>query len=163
MDGIDPLTGKPPLNTGSRKKKKTGKSEKGLFSRLMESEPAETRDTVYGITASEGAEGGLEELLDGVHHRGDLLKQYPSPERVRDYKQAVRRFMAYIVAHSLNIEEHAGARLSPFKKQKKYTQIQVIDEKLEKLGNGVMKNQQEQLELLGKVEEINGLLIDLMS
>jgi uncharacterized protein YaaR (DUF327 family) len=48
-------------------------------------------------------------------------------------------------------------------RRKKFTQVQVIDEKLEQLAAGILANQKNQLALLAKIEEINGLLVDLIS
>jgi len=45
--------------------------------------------------------------------------------------------------------------------QKKYVIIRVIDEKLEDLAAHVLKSQGEQLDILDRIDEINGLLIDL--
>jgi uncharacterized protein YaaR (DUF327 family) len=47
------------------------------------------------------------------------------------------------------------------KKQKRYTMIRVVNEKLEKLAAGIMQNQYSQMEILRRVEEINGLIVDI--
>jgi uncharacterized protein YaaR (DUF327 family) len=47
-------------------------------------------------------------------------------------------------------------------KRKKFTQVEIIDQKLEQLAAGILSNQKDQLGLLGKIEEINGLLVDLL-
>jgi uncharacterized protein YaaR (DUF327 family) len=47
-------------------------------------------------------------------------------------------------------------------KGKEYTKIQVIDKKLEDLAAMLLSSQVRQMELVSRLEEIRGLLIDLM-
>ena len=72
----------------------------------------------------------------------------------------VKRFMKIIVKKSLVTEEHSsGVNIL---KRKRFTLVQIIDTKLERLAAGVLTEQKEQLEILRKVDEINGLLVDLL-
>ncbi|MCK5198436.1 MAG: DUF327 family protein, partial [Spirochaetales bacterium] len=59
-------------------------------------------------------------------------------------------------------ETTAGANFNPLKKQKRYTIIRVVDEKLERLAAGVLQNQSDKLYILEKIEEINGLIVNLL-
>jgi uncharacterized protein YaaR (DUF327 family) len=43
-----------------------------------------------------------------------------------------------------------------------YTKIQVIDKKLEEMAMRLLSNQVSQLEIVNRLEEIKGLLVDLM-
>jgi hypothetical protein len=45
---------------------------------------------------------------------------------------------------------------------KKYTSIQVIDKKLEDLAAMLLRNQGQHIDMLSSLEEIKGLLIDLL-
>jgi uncharacterized protein YaaR (DUF327 family) len=148
--------------SGNKKKEKTGIRS---FAQLVSSEAvaSETVDTsaiperLIGLAP----EKILEALLDDVHSSGDRLKGSQLPDNIVAYKNAVRSFMKYIVASSYTvIERTSGGNIL---KRKKFTQVQIIDEKLEQLAAGILSNQKDQLGLLGKIEEINGLLVDLMS
>jgi uncharacterized protein YaaR (DUF327 family) len=56
-----------------------------------------------------------------------------------------------------------GLRNSPKAEDRKgYTKIQIIDRKLEDLAAMLLTNQGRQLELVSRLEEIRGLLIDLL-
>jgi uncharacterized protein YaaR (DUF327 family) len=46
--------------------------------------------------------------------------------------------------------------------QKKYTIIEVIDERLDRLTRQVLASQGQQLDLLADIEEIQGLLVDIL-
>ena len=53
----------------------------------------------------------------------------------------------------------SGANIA---KRKRFTLVKVIDEKLEALAS-VLAAQKEQLAILAQIDEINGLLVDLVS
>ena len=69
--------------------------------------------------------------------------------------------MRYVVKHSRRVEHQEGVRLSLFKAPKRYTLIAVVDRKLEQLAAGILQNQRDKLEILRKVEEIQGMLVDM--
>jgi uncharacterized protein YaaR (DUF327 family) len=103
----------------------------------------------------------LSALLDEIYEIGERLKRDPLPASVLRYKSAVRGFMDLVVRTSLDVVENQS---SPnILRQKKYTLIRVIDQKLERLASGVLSTQREALDVLGRIEEINGLLVDLVS
>ncbi len=103
----------------------------------------------------------LSTLLDDVHSAGDALKEKPLPDNIVAYKNAVRSFVRYVVERTYTVTESVSG--GNILKRKKFTQVRVIDEKLEQLAAGILSNQRPQLGLLEKIEEINGLLVDLMS
>ncbi len=110
-----------------------------------------------GLTGLEKAE----DLLDDVYQLGESLKQDGTLGTLHKYRDAVRKFYKFVVTHSLEAAQVEG-RLNPkTMSRKQYTLISVIDEKLEKLGAAVIRSQKEQLELLKKIDEIYGILIDL--
>lgn len=146
----------------NRKKEKTGLKN---FDRLLKTE-------LHGVEENTAAfipahllglppEKILEALLDEVHSSGDLLKEKQLPDNIVAYKNAVRSFVRYIVDRAYTVTESTSG--GNILKRKKFTQVQVIDQKLEQLAAGILSNQKDQLGLLGKIEEINGLLVDLMS
>ncbi len=50
----------------------------------------------------------------------------------------------------------------PVLDEKKWVKIKVVDEKLEKLASYIVQSQKNQLTILKKIEEIEGILVDLM-
>jgi uncharacterized protein YaaR (DUF327 family) len=131
-------------------------TKKPLFSALLEKSAQET-EQVRELLPSEEA---VKELLDGVHSAGDALKSRPFPEEIKQYKTAVRDFLHYVVENGYTVEEQiSGGNIL---KRKKFTLVQVVDRKLEQLAAGILAGQRSQLEILAKVEEINGILVDLL-
>jgi len=127
----------------------------GFLGRAATPEPAES---TAGVPGADGA--ALEVLLDEVYASGQDLARNPSPENIVAYKKAVGRFIRQVVDGSLEIAETEG-RLRKDMKKPKYALLHVIDEKLEKLGAYVLSNQKDKLEILRKVDELHGLLVDL--
>ncbi|OQX29790.1 MAG: hypothetical protein B0D92_01880 [Spirochaeta sp. LUC14_002_19_P3] len=103
----------------------------------------------------------LEDLLDEVHIAGGQLKQDASLSYLNSYKTAVRRFMHYVIEKSIEVNEIAGIRNPKTMRQKNYTLLKIVDEKLESLAAHILKNQTDQLSILQRVDEINGLLVDI--
>jgi uncharacterized protein YaaR (DUF327 family) len=120
------------------------------------------------------SEETLNFLMDEVRSAGDLLRNRPFPDEILRYKQAVRNFMHYVVENSYKLEHETGVPkfLKPgYKgprgtpeamKQITYTKIQVIDKKLEDLAAMLISSQMPQMEIASRLEEIKGLLIDLL-
>ena len=144
-------------------KKKTDKKEKAqrkTFSQLVES-AAEQEESLAPDLSETGHRRGVEELLDAVFSSGDRLKKTITMEAIKDYRQKVKAFITYAVRHSMAAEETtSGANIM---KRKRFTLVKVIDEKLEALAASVLAAQRDQLAILAQIDEINGLLINLVS
>lgn len=128
----------------------------GFFGLLNKAEDSTAQTPLSG---PEG-EAQLEQLLDDVYASGQELAVNPNPENVIAYKKAVGRFVKQIVAASVELTETEG-RIRKDMKKPRYAVLHIIDEKLEKLGAFVLQNQKEKLEILRRVDELHGLLIDL--
>ncbi len=146
--------------SSSSSKKKVSKkgTEKISFSSLLDID----NKTISDIDSPDYSDLDLEELMDKVHETGERLKESPTLDNVKSYKLAVSGFLKFIVKNTLTSETRAGASFNPLKKQKRYTIIRVVDEKLERLAAGVLQNQSDKLFILAKIEEINGLIVDLL-
>ena len=144
-------------------KKKAGKKEKSArktFSELVES-AAEGESALAGDFDGEERRRSLEELLDGVFASGEQLKKAPTVDRIKEYRQKVKAFVKYAVERSISVEERtSGANIL---KRKRFTLVKVIDTRLEELAASVLSSQKEQLSILAQIDEINGLLVDLVS
>jgi hypothetical protein len=127
------------------------------FSSLLEE--ARTEATESPALELPPSEEALRALLDDVHESGERLKEKPFPEEIKRYKAAVRNFLHYIVENGYTVEEHVGGK--NILKRKKLTLIQVVDRKLEQLAAGILAGQSSQLDILARVDEIAGLLVDL--
>jgi uncharacterized protein YaaR (DUF327 family) len=156
------------------KKIKSIRRDNTKFSHLFDDLRGKTADELGPLQDLPVSDDTVNFLMDEIRSTGDVLKSRPLPEEIMRYKQAVRNFINYVVqnAYSLEHEEGLPNKLKPaFKgrrgtpeadKVKAYTKIQVIDRKLEDLAAMLLSSQVRQMELVSRLEEIRGLLIDLL-
>lgn len=103
----------------------------------------------------------LEELLDEIYELGEAVKKEPGQETVLSYKRAVRRLVRIAVNRGLDVEEQLS---SPnILRQKRFTLVKVIDQRLDRLVSEVLVSQRDAIDVLARIDEINGLLVDLVS
>jgi hypothetical protein len=159
VDRIDPLTGAPiPFHRNEKRRvEKKGEIKRDFRSFVRSVDEADSMLDLPDIP--DGAD--LEGILDEIHQAGERLSEDPGMKNVLAYKRIVKAFLRYVVKNTRRIEHQEGARLSIFKAPKRYTLISVVDKKLEQLAAGILQNQSDKLEILKKVEEIQGLLVDL--
>jgi uncharacterized protein YaaR (DUF327 family) len=136
------------------------KARKSRFSSILDETKIDESQKTENANAVFSQDHSIKDLLDDVHSSGEKLKNRPFPEEIKQYKQAVRNFLHYIVENGYTIEEQVSGT-NPLKR-KKFTLVQVVDKKLDQLAAGILAGQSNQLEILAKVDEIKGILIDLM-
>jgi len=157
-----------------KKTKGIRRGEKTDFSQLFDDIRGRTADELGALRELPVSEESINFLMDEVRSAGDTLKDRPFTEEILRYKQAVRNFINYVVKNGFDVAsekgipnflkpQFSGERGTPeAMKGKKYTTIQVIDRKLEDLAAMLLSNQKSKLELVSRLEEIRGLLVDLL-
>lgn len=154
------------FNQKPGRKKRTKETEKGVqkkFDDFMHESRIETEVQSLEFNAAEQAiknDEVLIKLQDEVFSKGDTLRKKITLETIKDYKKAVADFLAYFVSHTYDFKQTPEVRLSY--RQPKSSTIRLINEKLEKFANELFTNQLKQLEILERVDEIKGLIIDLL-
>ena len=144
-------------------KKKAGRREKTQrreFSNLVESAAEESELTPEDFNDARRRRS-VEELLDAVFSAGDSLKKAPTLEAIKEYRRHVKEFVKFTVAHSIAVEETTSG--TNILRRKRFTMVKVIDEKLEALAMSVLAAQKDQLAILAQIDEINGMLVNLVS
>jgi uncharacterized protein YaaR (DUF327 family) len=147
-------------------------AQKTSFSTLLEAEKS-TAD-LGPLPDLPVSDETLDRLMDDVRSAGDELRNRPFADEIIRYKRAVRNFMFYVVENGLQIHEstgipkflkagYQGPRGTPESQERRvYIQVQIIDKKLEDMAAVILTSQISQLELTARLEEITGLLIDLL-
>lgn len=133
------------------------------FLKSAESANTETNEIPPEIAKLSYAKA-IETLLDSVYSSGSILSKKQTMEEVQNYKRAVKNFVNFVVKNCYEVESFQTSKATALAKRKRPKQfylIEVIDKKLDKLATEVLINQRNQLAFLAKIEEINGLLIDL--
>jgi len=157
-----------------KKPKSLRRGEKTDFSSMFDDFRGKTADQLGPLQNYAASEEALNSLMDDVRDAGDVLKDRPLPEEISRYKQAVRNFINYVVQNTYSLENDKGLPkyLKPgfrgergteeSKEQIRHTVIRVIDKKLEELASMLLTSQARQMQLVARLEEIRGLLIDLL-
>lgn len=104
-------------------------------------------------------------LKDKVDEAGERLAGEFSPDAFSSYRLAVNQFVKYIVKNNFSVTRHkrvgfnkrTGKRLAP------HLQIQVINQKLDMMAADMLSNHINKLKALARVNEIQGLIVDLMA
>jgi uncharacterized protein YaaR (DUF327 family) len=178
IDGTDPSIYMNPGTFGQVKEEKKSKGirrgEKTEFSELFDNLRGKTAEELGPLRNLPASDEAVNTLMDEVRDSGDRLKSRPFAEEIMRYKQAVRNFINYVVQNCYSKENEDGI-LNKFKpsfkgkrstpeatEAKRYVKIQVIDKKLEDLAAMLLSSQGRQMELVSRLEEIKGLLIDLL-
>ena len=146
---------KEPLITKGEKSKKFTEILKEKF--LISGMPLTTsHQEAVGFTEEEY----LEKLQDAVHLAGDALSDAVSTENILLYKNAIKKFVNYILDKAYRIENVVTSSLNPARK-KAWTIVKVINKKLDTLVADLMFNQLKKMEILQRIDEIKGLIVDL--
>lgn len=149
---IPGLTGRRP------EKKRDAPKVAGTFKSMLHG--AREAENSASLALEPYSEAEAAELLDAVHSFGEALRKDPNPEHIRAYKKAVRDFVHYVVENAYGLNEQTSGR--NILKRKKYTTVVVVDEKLERLAADLMSTQRDRLDILRRLDEIHGLLVDLL-
>jgi uncharacterized protein YaaR (DUF327 family) len=144
------------------------------FLSLLEQSREEAAEKMGDLRELPPSREAAEKLLDEVRSAGDDLRNRPFSQEILHYKKAVRDFIHYVVENGLAVDEqvgipkylrpgYRGLRGSPDSQERtvRYV-VQVVDRKLEEMAARLLTEQVSQLELLSRLEEINGLLVDLL-
>lgn len=150
-------------NEQSQKKKKAEKKENVTFSRVF-SEIEQKTSTLISNEVLKRIEGlstedALQVLLSEVETQGSELRSKTTPDNLKKYRDSVQAFLHFVVNNTFDVSVSTKG-LGPNKR--KYDTIQIIDRKLNQLATDIFSTQQRNLSLLKRINEIQGLLIDLL-
>ena len=151
----------------ARKKEKEARkaSQKQNFSAMIK-ESFEASDEnlktqiVSGIDALP-YEQAINKLKELVNSTGEDLRKNQMPEEMKKYKEAVKQFVDYVVKNNYDVEQ-SRRRISLTRDRIIY-KVKIIDQKLEKLAAEVLLAQHDQIAFLARIDELNGLVVDLLS
>ncbi|WP_455381673.1 YaaR family protein [Salinispira pacifica] len=161
MERIDIPSGFFPLRQNPPEEKKVSRKrvgKKSFFSIFDEETAAE--ELGFERTGFRTGDKQLESMLDEIHRLGDAIRKDATLALIRQYRKAVSRFLHVVVEQGLAVEEKSSGK--NILNRKKFALVKVIDEKLERLALGILQTQRDQFDILARIDEINGLLVDLL-
>lgn len=102
----------------------------------------------------------LKQILQGIDYQGEALKKSGRMTDLQAYKKEVRRFLQ--VARG-GLRTRQISSMGPDGSMKMYTVIEKVDRALAELTEAFLANESPNLDLVGKIEEIRGLLVDVFA
>ena len=105
-------------------------------------------------------EARLVEMKQGIDDQGELLSDRVDVKEFEKYRRLIREFLDEIVSngYTFSREDTYAAR----GRHRYIATVQIVNEKLDELGKEVMKEQADKLDILARIDDIRGLLLDLM-
>lgn len=103
----------------------------------------------------------LSGLLDEITGQGEKIKKKRDITDMRKYRSLIKDFMNEIVnrSHKFTRENFLDRR----GRHRVYGMIRLVDEKLDALAEELLKDEQDTLKIMGSIDEIRGLLLDILT
>ena len=96
----------------------------------------------------------LDRLYLDVEEQGRRLMEQPNPAELGRYKERVRAFVEYVIKNGLQLKSSLSAR-------ELHQIVERVDEDLLTLADSFLAKEQHLMDLGSKIDEINGMLLDL--
>lgn len=136
------------------------------ISQLTQKAPVANVDSSFKFTLISNIEeqdlqARLTVLMDEIETQGKRISKHRDVVDMRKYRELIKDFMNEIVNHS-----HKFTRQNFLDKRGRhrvYGMIKLIDKNLDELAAELMKEEQDTLAILSKIDEIKGLLLDLFA
>lgn len=164
----------------NQKKDDVKSANKTRFSELLKTSDEPEQDFITKGLPPEIAKMSFDEaaiyLKDAVDLAGNDLSENLTDENINNFKNAVSQFISFIVSNNYEVSRQKKKRpqfVSPVNYFANYNttprikdpkvQINIINQKLSELARETMRSQMNNLKILAQVDEIKGLIVDLMS
>ncbi len=107
-----------------------------------------------------GVDEPTERLFDAVHSAGQRLVDQRTYTAALQYREAIRRFLQKVMpdANMVVLQESNRDILN----RKRYYLLTEVNRSVDRLVQGLLQTQVQQLDILSRLEEIEGLLVDLL-
>ena len=103
----------------------------------------------------------LSQLLEDVDRAAEKLREEKTIPALRNYKEKVRNFIRAVTERAYELKE--GRSWNSRGGQKIFVLVRKIDSYLEKLTEQILDEQKEGIDLLDRLDEIRGILIDMFA
>lgn len=100
----------------------------------------------------------LRKMLARIHEQGERLAKSMTVRELRVYKQMVKQFLEDTIRRGVGLKETRGWDRRG--RAKRYKLLEEVDKLLLEMGEELLQHEEGRLELLEKVGEIRGLLLN---
>lgn len=122
-------------------------------------------DSFKFILASNIEEAGFQEkvvaLMNEISEQGKRISKHTDVKDMRKYRQLIKEFINEVVyrSHEFSRENFLDKR----GRHRVYGIVRLVDENLDKLAEELLKDEKDNISILNLVDEIRGLLLDIIT
>ncbi|SJZ75960.1 YaaR family protein [Selenihalanaerobacter shriftii] len=127
-------------------------------SEKVEGRKSEFLDTLQEINDKK-IKAKLDELLTLIDEQGETLSKKRTYKELIRYKKMVQKFVKEAVEQMYKVKEEYSSYGSG--NHKVYTLVDKVDKSLEELTELILNKQATQLEILDRLDEVRGMLVDI--
>jgi len=102
----------------------------------------------------------LQQKLQDIHRQGERLARLMSVRELKLYQQMVKQFLEDTIRRGVGLKEVRG--FDRRGRVKRYKLLEQIDETLVSMAEELLDSEEGKIELLNKIGEIRGLLINFL-
>ncbi|BDC92344.1 hypothetical protein SAMN04487977_102260 [Treponema bryantii] len=170
-------------NTKKEEVRKTGNAKKLDFGKLLKGEEVEEPQFIAEGLPLEVQAMSIDDaavyLADAVGTAGNDFSDNQTQENLERFKTAVSQFIRFVVVNNFNVNNLNSPKKRrpaqpprlfvfsdytlPKGKPRQKVSVEIINQKLDALARETLSNQSDNLKILAQVNEIKGLIVDLMS
>lgn len=151
-----------PPNSSVDKEKKAEKAKrkrlKGSGSKTDSSENWTGFIDMLGEVKLDQVEEEAKKYLEQVLSAGNRFSRSPTHRNFQGYRDSLKKFLQYIEKGLYKVKEDMGVDVDY---PRLYMIAEKVDDKIHQLAALLMDNEKNTMNFAGKVEEINGLVLDL--
>lgn len=114
---------------------------------------------ILALSKNRLQKGELDKLLRSIDQLGNQLVKQCTWRTLMNYKERIRKFLEEIVKGGYSLKERQGYDRRG--RMKLYKIISEVDELMAELAEEVLKEEKNELEILRKIGDIRGLLVNL--
>ncbi|MDF2942886.1 MAG: hypothetical protein K0S01_1744 [Herbinix sp.] len=103
----------------------------------------------------------LNVMLGEISSQGKKLSKHMDVRDMKHYRELIKEFMNEIVnrSHKFSRENFLDKK----GRHRVYTMIKLVDQNLDELASELIKDEKDHLTILNKIDEIRGLLLDILT
>ncbi len=117
--------------------------------------------TLMSSLEEEGLQARLSLMMEDITMQGKRLSKHMDVRDMKHYRKLIQEFMNEIVnrSHKFSRENFLDRR----GRHRVYGMIKRVNAALDELAQELMKDEKDHLAILGKIDEIRGLLLDILT
>lgn len=133
----------------------TNKNELPKLSSYQAKKASKSFSDSFNSATKEQRQKQLEKLLVNIKKKGKQIIETRSLSDIREYKNNIKEYLSIILEDSFKVQ-----KLRSMYNGNPSVYVQIINEKLNELAQAVLEQENGNIKLINKIEEIEGLLLD---